>query len=112
MPKTKASHKQQMSFRQVDLHKLVARRRELEASLGGVEGKRFRLKTAEKTQRERASYESEEIVLERHRLIQELSREVKAEGAELDRLNSRIRARKSPRGVVGDTERLAERRRK
>lgn len=105
MPKTKAPHEQQMSFRQVDLQELVARRLELEAPL---ESKQLRLKLAKELQ-------GEEPILERYRLIQMLSREVQAEEEELDRLNRRIRARKPPRGVVGDIRRRlekAERRKK
>ena len=100
---------QRLSFRQIDLEELVARRTELEAPL---EDKRSRLKKAKELQDEKAFTlrESEATVLARHRLIQKLGREVEAEEEELKRLNRRISSRKPPRGVAGDMRKRTERR--
>lgn len=112
-------HEQQLSLRHVGIEELISRRRQLKSSL---QDKRSRLQAARKAVPERSITLSREIwdkreavILETHRFIQALSREVEAEEEEVARLNRRIRARQLPRGVAGAIEKKldkAERRKK
>ena len=113
----KRVHAQQLNVKHIGSEGLVARRLELRASL---KDKRSRLLAAQKVIPEREYARSKEarekrevVILDVHRRIQELCREIEAEEDEVIRISRRIRALNLPYGavrVIEDELQKAERR--